>query len=32
VRCGAGHAIQLFPNDPLVCDSLATLGRAARQF
>ena len=32
VRCGAGHAIQLFANDPLVCDSLATLGRAARQF
>ena len=32
VRCGAGHAIQLFPNDPLVCDSLATLGRSARQF
>ena len=32
VRCGAGHAIQLFPNDPLVCESLATLGRAARQF
>jgi len=32
VRCGAGHAIQLFPNDPLVCTSLATLGRAARQF
>jgi hypothetical protein len=32
VRCGAGHAIQLFPNDPLVCDSLATLGPAARQF
>jgi LmbE family N-acetylglucosaminyl deacetylase len=32
VRCGAGHAIQLFPNDPIVCTSLATLGRAARQF
>ena len=32
VRGGAGHAIQLFPNDPLVCDSLATLGRGARQF
>jgi LmbE family N-acetylglucosaminyl deacetylase len=32
VRCGAGHAIQLFPNDPLVCESLATFGRAARQF
>ena len=32
VRAGAGHAIQLFPNDPLVCESLATLGRAARQF
>lgn len=32
VRAGVGHAIQLFPNDPLVCDSLATLGRGARQF
>jgi LmbE family N-acetylglucosaminyl deacetylase len=32
VRGGAGHAIQLFPNDPLVCSSLATLGRGARQF
>ena len=32
VRAGVGHAIQLFPNDPLVCESLATLGRAARQF
>ena len=32
VRGGAGHAIQLFPTDPLVCSSLATLGRGARQF
>jgi N-acetylglucosamine malate deacetylase 1 len=32
VRCGSGHAIQLFPNDPLVCNSLATLGCSARQF
>ena len=32
VRGGAGHAIQLFPNDPLVCSSLATVGRGARQF
>ena len=32
VRGGAGHAVQLFPNDPLVCDSLAALGRGARQF
>lgn len=32
VRCGSGHAIQLFPNDPLVCCSLATLGCSARQF
>jgi LmbE family N-acetylglucosaminyl deacetylase len=32
VRGGAGHAIQLFPNDPLVCSSLASLGRGARQF
>jgi N-acetylglucosamine malate deacetylase 1 len=32
VRCGVSHAIQLFPNDPLVFDSLATLGRSARQF
>jgi LmbE family N-acetylglucosaminyl deacetylase len=32
VRCGTSHAIQLFPNDPLVFDSLAPLGRSARQF
>lgn|ERR1035437_6537701 len=31
-RCGVSHAIPLFPNDPVVCDSLATFGRAARQF
>ena len=32
--CGAGveHAIALFPNDPLVVDSLARLGRGARRF
>lgn len=29
---GVGHAIALFPNDPLVLDSLAPLGRNARQF
>jgi N-acetylglucosamine malate deacetylase 1 len=32
VRCGASHAIQLFPNDPLVFNSLSALGRSARQF
>lgn len=32
LRAGVGHAIPLFPNDALVFDSLATLGRAARQF
>ena len=31
-RCGVSHAMPLFPNDPVVCDSLATFGRAARQF
>lgn len=31
-RAGAGHAIALFPNEPLVFDSLAQTGRAARQF
>lgn len=33
LRCGVEHAIALFPNDPLLFSSLATLGRpAARQF
>ena len=32
LRAGVGHAIPLFPNDALVFDSLAALGRAARQF
>ena len=32
LRAGIGHAIALFPNDPPVFDSLASLGRAARQF
>lgn len=31
-RCGASHAQPLFPNDPLVFDSLVPLGRAARRF
>ncbi|HEX2853679.1 MAG TPA: PIG-L family deacetylase [Opitutaceae bacterium] len=31
-RCGATAAIPLFPNDPLVFDSLATLQRSARRF
>lgn len=31
-RCGATHAQPLFPNDPLVFDSLEPLGRAARRF
>jgi LmbE family N-acetylglucosaminyl deacetylase len=31
-RAGLGHAIALFPNDPLVLNSLAVLGRAARRF
>jgi LmbE family N-acetylglucosaminyl deacetylase len=31
-RCGAMVAIALFPNDPLVFDSLAPLTRAARRF
>lgn len=31
-RCGASHAIALFPNDPPVFDSLAALARSARQF
>ena len=32
LRAGASHAIPLFPNDPLVFDSLAAVGRAARAF
>jgi len=31
-RAGIGHAIALFPNDPLVLDSLAQLTRSARRF
>jgi len=31
-RCNVGAAIPLFPNDPLVFDSLASLGGAARRF
>ena len=32
VRAGVGHAIALFPNDPLVLDSLAQVNREARRF
>ena len=32
LRAGVGHAIALFPNDPLVLDSLTPVGRGARQF
>ena len=32
LRAGVGHAIALFPNDPLVVDSLARLGRSASRF
>ncbi len=32
LRAGVGHAIALFPNDPLVLDSLAQAGHAARRF
>ena len=32
LRAGCGHAIALFPNDPLVLDSLADAGCGARQF
>ena len=32
LRAGVGHAIALFPNDPLVLDSLAQIGRSARRF
>lgn len=31
-RAGIGHAIALFPNDPLVVTSLALLSRSARRF
>ena len=32
LRAGVGHAIALFPNDPLVLDSLAQASRSARRF
>ena len=32
LRAGIGHAIALFPNDPLVLDSLAQVSRGARHF
>jgi LmbE family N-acetylglucosaminyl deacetylase len=32
LRAGVGHAIALFPNDALLFDSLAQLGRAARRY
>ena len=32
LRAGAGHAIALFPNDPLVFDSLASAGGGSRRF
>ena len=32
LRAGVGHAIALYPNDPLVVDSLAQLRRGARRF
>src|ERR1051325_4103336 len=32
LRAGIGHAIALFPNDPLLVNSLAQLGRGARRF
>ena len=32
LRAGCGHAMALFPGDPLVLDSLAPAGRGARQF
>jgi LmbE family N-acetylglucosaminyl deacetylase len=31
-RAGIAHAVALFPNEPLVFDSLARAGRGARQF
>jgi LmbE family N-acetylglucosaminyl deacetylase len=32
LRVGVGHAIALFPNEPVLIDSLAQLGRGARAF
>jgi len=32
LRAGVGHAAALFPNDPLVLDSLALVGRGVRRF
>ncbi|HEV2392784.1 MAG TPA: PIG-L family deacetylase [Verrucomicrobiae bacterium] len=32
LRAGVSHAIALFPNDPLVLDSIAQLGLGARRF
>ena len=32
LRAGIGHAIALYPNDPLVIGSLAEVSRGARQF
>jgi LmbE family N-acetylglucosaminyl deacetylase len=32
LRAGVGHAMALFPNDPLVFDSLAQAGRGERSF
>jgi LmbE family N-acetylglucosaminyl deacetylase len=32
LRAGSSHAIALFPNDPLVLDSLAQVSRGARRF
>ncbi len=32
LRAGIGHAIALFPNEPIVVESLAQLGRGARAF
>jgi hypothetical protein len=32
LRAGVDHAMALFPNDPLVFDSLAKIDRSARKF
>jgi LmbE family N-acetylglucosaminyl deacetylase len=32
LRAGVGHAMALYPNDPLVLDSLAQISRGARKF
>ncbi len=32
VRAGVTHAIALYPNDPIICDSLTSVSRGARQF